>query len=259
MIGGPRAGRRLSWACMVFALAASALTVTSASCSHKAISLAPTSIGVRFWGEGKGGAHTAAAARRNFYVSPSLPSAGGKQQNGTCGTHKSPALSHGCGSPCQALLLPMPSRHHPQPGPVEGHPRNRGCDAGVPAIPRESTAGAAVSSALSLPSVGSTEPLPTPTTPSCRIPPRMGRGGCAGAGRDFSSVKGLDIQQQPLLICGTAYLLMCQGQSEGSTAREDVGSINCSSFGAGATSVCPEVVVGLVPNVLSNPVPDGTL
>lgn len=28
----------------------------------------------------------------------------------TCGTHKSPALSHGCGSPWQAPLPPMASR-----------------------------------------------------------------------------------------------------------------------------------------------------
>ena len=83
----------------------------------------------------------AAAAIRNFYASPFLPSAGEKQQNQTCGTHKSPALSHGCGSPCQALLRPMASRHRPHPSMLvcytEGHPQKRGCNAGSPAILRE--------------------------------------------------------------------------------------------------------------------------
>lgn len=72
-----------------------------------------------------------AAGVRNFYASLFLPGTGGKQQHGTCGTHKSPALSHGCGSPWQAPLPPMASSIVPIPaGAGWGHP-------GHPAMPRD--------------------------------------------------------------------------------------------------------------------------
>lgn len=85
-------------------------------------------MGARFWGGGEGGTHMAAAAVRNFYASLFLPGAGGKRQHGTCGTHKSPTLSHGCGSPWQAPLPPMASRDGAWAG--WGHP-------GHSAIPRD--------------------------------------------------------------------------------------------------------------------------
>lgn len=73
-----------------------------------------------------------AAGVRNFYASLFLPGAGGKQQHGTCGTHKSPALSHGCGSPWQAPLPPMASRIVPcqqgRAGDILDIPRDRRSD-----------------------------------------------------------------------------------------------------------------------------------